>query len=312
MVQVTGLGKSFGARRVLDQVSFSVQPGELVGLLGPNGAGKTTTLSILATVLAPDEGTVRIAGFDLARERTAIRARLGLVPQSLALYPSLTALENLVLFARLRGANAHQARRLCAEALDEVGLADHAQRTVGLLSGGMKRRLNLACALVHQPQVLLLDEPTVGVDPQSRERILNTVKELGHSGTAVLYCTHYMDEVERVCNRVVLIDHGRVVAAGTVAELVGLAGGRPRIELYFQTPPPSRWYLELSRVSELTPSPSPNHTVLEFDSLTRVHELLRRAQAAGSVLEFSVHSPNLSDAFMALTGHRLRDEHESG
>jgi len=312
MVEVTGLGKSFGSRRVLDEVSFSVRPGELVGLLGPNGAGKTTTLSILATVLNPDQGEVTIAGLDLATQRAAIRARLGLVPQSLALYPTLTARENLLLFARLRGATAREARRTCAEVLDEVGLTEHAQRTVGLLSGGMKRRLNLACALVHRPQVLLLDEPTVGVDPQSRERILSIIKELGQNGTAVLYCTHYMDEVERVCSRVVLIDHGRVVASGTTAELVGLAGARPRIELYFQSPPPRNWYLGLPEVSELTPAPSRNHSVLEFDSLPRVQELLNRAQAVGSVLEFTVHSPNLSDAFMALTGHQLRDEHESG
>lgn len=312
MVEVAGLGKSFGSRRVLDQVNFSVQRGELVGLLGPNGAGKTTTLSILATILTPDEGKVTIAGFDLARDRAAIRARLGLVPQGLALYPSLTALENLALFARLRGASAPQAHRVCEEALNEVGLAEHGHRTVGLLSGGMKRRLNLACALVHRPQVLLLDEPTVGVDPQSRERILGTIKELGQSGTAVLYCTHYMDEVERLCNRVVLIDHGRVVAAGSVAELIALAGGRPRIELYFHDPPASGWHLGLPGVNELTPAPSPNHTVLQFDSLAQVHELLARAQAGGQILEFTVHSPNLSDAFMALTGHRLRDDRESG
>ena len=224
-VRVEGLRVSYGARPALDGVSFEVAPGEIVGLLGPNGAGKTTTLSVLATLRRPDAGDAEVAGISTRRHPARVRRLLGFVPQSLAVYPTLTARENVRCFAGVLGLGRRAAREATGEALRTVGLAERAGDVVATFSGGMQRRLNLACALLHRPAVLLLDEPTVGVDPQSRERILDTVRAQAAAGTAILYSTHLMDEAERLCDRVVLIDGGRVVAMGSPSELTRHDGG---------------------------------------------------------------------------------------
>jgi ABC-2 type transport system ATP-binding protein len=308
VVEARGLRKSYGSRLVLDAVSVSVGAGQVVGLLGPNGAGKTTTLSILATLLDADAGEVRVAGVDARADSASVRRQLGFVPQSIALYPTLSASQNLELFARLHSIGRADARDACGRALEEVGLADRARDPVAVLSGGMKRRLNLACGLVHRPRVLLLDEPTVGVDPQSRENIFATVRAAARAGAAVIYSTHYMEEAERLCDRVMLIDHGCVVADGTVAELIALAGGQPRLELMFDEPLAPGWHVGIAGVSELPQTEGADRAGFQLASLAQVSEVLERARAAGGrVLEFSVHSPNLSDAFIALTGHALRD-----
>ena len=240
--------------------------------------------------------------------RDELRRKLGFVPQSLALYPSLSALQNVELFARLHGIRRRQARADSMRALGEVGLAERAHDPVAVLSGGMKRRLNLACGLVHRPDVLLLDEPAVGVDPQSREQILLTVHRSANGGAAVIYSTHYMEEVERTCDRVLLIDHGRLVAEGTVTELIARGGGRPLMETSLDEMPPPEWYGGLAGVVELSSIPPDRRIVLQLAHLAQVSEVLACARAAGArVLNFTVHSPNLSDAFMALTGHALRD-----
>jgi ABC-2 type transport system ATP-binding protein len=307
LVDASHLRKSYGSRLAIDDVGLSVSAGEILGLLGPNGAGKTTTLSILATLLAPDRGEVRIAGFDLRLQSDALRRRLGFIPQSIALYPSLSALQNLELFARVHGLG-RGARAASIKALEAVGLCDRAGDRVSVLSGGMQRRLNLACGIVHRPEVLLLDEPTVGVDPQSRESILRIVRGLAQEGAAAIYSTHYMEEVERVCDRVLLIDSGRVIATGTVVEIIALAGGQPRLEITFQNEARPGWYAGVAGVTELPSQLVKNKVMLEFARLAQVSELLERARCAGGeVLEFSIHSPNLSDAFMSLTGHALRD-----
>lgn len=190
----------------MECVTLAVNAGEVVALLGPNGAGKTTTLSILATLVEPDAGTVRIAGFDARTHRAAIRRRLGYVPQSIALYPSLTAAQNLQLFLRVHGLGRRAARDAVQQALERAGLAERSNDPVAILSGGMQRRLNLACGIAHQPEVILLDEPAVGVDPQSRDHILHTIRGLANAGAAAIYSTHYMEEVERLCDRVLLIN----------------------------------------------------------------------------------------------------------
>jgi ABC-2 type transport system ATP-binding protein len=305
------LRKRYGARAALDGVSFNVAAGEIVGLLGPNGAGKTTTLSILAGVAAPDSGRVSVCGHDLAREPRAARRALGLVPQSLALYPSLTARENLGFFGRIQGLCAREARERTNRLLDAVGLADRAADRVSTFSGGMLRRLNLACGMIHDPAVLLLDEATAGVDPQSRERIFGVVAaRAAERGTSVLYSTHYMEEVERLCARVVLIDHGRVVADDTVSEIVARAGSEPRLELFTERPLAAGWSHGLGGVREIRfGSRGANGAALALPSIDLVPAVLRLAsEAGGSVSEFRVHKPNLQDAFIALTGHALRDE----
>jgi ABC-2 type transport system ATP-binding protein len=221
-------------------------------------------------------------------------------------------LQNVTIFARVHGLARRQAETWSIDALEAVGLCDRANDPVWTLSGGMKRRLNLACGLVHRPQALLLDEPTVGVDPQSRERIFMTIRAAADSGVAVLYSTHYMEEVERMCNRAFLIDRGKLIAEGTVAQLIELGGRHPRMEITFEKPPRPGWYDGLPGVKELAgvtaPALAATTVALELANLSQVGELLERADKAGCQrLEFAVHSPNLSDAFIALTGHALRD-----
>jgi ABC-2 type transport system ATP-binding protein len=223
VLECRGLVKRFGPRTAVDGVGFVVARGETYGLLGPNGAGKTTTISMLCGLLRPDEGSVQVGGHPLEAEPLAAKAAIGLVPQDIALYEELSARENLRFFGRLQGmAKAELAERV-DEVLELVGLADRATDVVGTYSGGMKRRANIAVGLLHRPQLLVLDEPTVGVDPQSRNAILERVEALADGGLSVLYTTHYMEEAERLCDRIGIIDEGQLVAEGTRDELVGQA-----------------------------------------------------------------------------------------
>jgi ABC-2 type transport system ATP-binding protein len=220
-IAVDRLTKHYRERVALSQLSFTVAPGEIVGLLGPNGAGKSTTLGILATLLRFDAGTVSIRGHSLPAEAAAARRVLGLVPQQVALYPALTATENLLFFARAQGVAARDAPAAVGHALDLIGLADRAHEPVSQFSIGMRQRLSLAAGILHGPEVVLLDEPTVGVDPQSRERVFAAVLGLARTGAAVLYSTHQMDEAERLCDRLLLLDHDQLLATGTPTALVG-------------------------------------------------------------------------------------------
>jgi ABC-2 type transport system ATP-binding protein len=309
MIRAEDLRKRYGDRVALDGVSFTVNAGEIVGLLGPNGAGKTTTLSILSGVIAPDSGRASIATHDLATDPRMARRSLGLVPQSLALYPTLTALENLMFWGRIQGMASSDALRHARTLLDEVGLADRADDEVAEFSGGMMRRLNIACGMMHFPAAIMLDEPTVGVDPQSRGRIFAVVEAAAQVGGAILYSTHYMEEAERLCNRIVLIDHGNIVAQGTDRELIALAGTEPRIEIMTKKALPPGWSNGIAGVGEM-----PWEVVDGFaaaatlNNLEQVPDVIRRAVEVGDeVIEFHVHRPNLQDAFLKLTGHALRD-----
>ena len=303
VLEARGIVKRYGSRLALGGVSLAVRPGEVVGLLGPNGAGKTTALSILATVLRPDAGELRFR-----REPGAGTASLlGLVPQSLALYPTLGVAQNVLHFGRMQGMSRAASRPACADVLERVGLADRAGDVVRTLSGGMRRRLNLACGIVHGPSLLLLDEPTVGVDLESRERILDLVREIRDAGAGVVYSTHYMEEAERLCDRVLLIDGGRLVADGTVAELTALAGNRPRLALHYRGALPPGWPAAVAG-ARLVEGPRDERVVLEVASHADAGEVLASLRAAGvAVLDFRLHSPDLADAFVALTGHSLRD-----
>ena len=219
MLKVTGLRKSFGALVAVDDVSFAVSAGQLVGLLGPNGAGKTTTVSMIAGLVIPDRGEVLIDGRPLAGDTDPLKRRIGLVPQDLALYDELSARDNLRFFGALYGLRGGALEQAMRAALEFVELGDRARDRVKTFSGGMKRRLNLAAGLLHEPDILLLDEPTVGVDPQSRNAIFDSLETLKRRGKALLYTTHYMEEAERLADRIVVIDHGRVIADDTLAGL---------------------------------------------------------------------------------------------
>ncbi len=310
LIHVDGLRVRYGDRWALDELSFQVQAGELVGLLGPNGAGKTTTLSVLATLIRPDAGRASVAGHDTVREAAGVRAVLGLVPQTLAIYPTLTARENLLFFARLF--RLRDARGVARRSLQLVGLEERADDIVATFSGGMQRRLNLACGLLHEPRVVLLDEPTVGVDPQSRERIFDAVRGQAARGAALLYSTHYMEEAERLCDRVVLIDGGRVVAAGTPAQLIERAGGGLRLDLRTHSPLHAGWLDEVcgATILERPPGAFEDGEVIHvgLDDLTLAARVLDCAASRGAgVVDFHLHRPSLQDVFLKFTGHALRD-----
>src|SRR5579863_5477849 len=269
LLEAIEISKSYGARLALDNVSLAVRPGEIAALLGPNGAGKTTTLSILATLLKPDSGHVLINGKPRTSDPAGLGRMLGLVPQSLALYPTLSASQNVWHFARMQGLSSADAREACARVLEEVGLGERANDAMHTFSGGMKRRLNLACGIVHRPAVLMLDEPTVGVDLQSREQILTLVRRCADAGAAVIYSTHYMEEAERICDRVLLVDRGKLIADGTVEQLIALGGRRPRLELTYRGQLPEGWSASLAGVHQIAPAGGEGRLALEMKSLDR-------------------------------------------
>ena len=227
----SNLRKSFGGLQAVDDVSFGIGKQEIFGLLGPNGAGKTTTIRMLSTVLAPDEGDVVIGGHSVTRESDAVRQLVGVCPQELALYPELSATDNLVFFGRMAGLSGREAKTAAAAHLESVGLTERARDKVDKFSGGMKRRVNLAVALMSRPQLLFLDEPTVGIDPQSRSHIFDTVEGLRDDGMTVLYTTHYMEEADRLCDRLGIMDNGRLIRLGSPQELKAEIGDPEEVTL---------------------------------------------------------------------------------
>jgi ABC-2 type transport system ATP-binding protein len=231
VIEVTDLVKKFGSQRAVDGVSFTVGRGELFGLLGPNGAGKTTTIGVLSTLLRPDGGQVRIGGHDVTASPAQVRRLIGVVPQEIALYTDLTARDNLMFWGRLHGLGGASLSRRVEELLVMADLADHAKRRVDAYSGGMMRRLNLVAGLIHEPEVLFLDEPTVGIDAQARSRILELIGQLGRKGLTVIYTTHYLEEAEQLCDRIGVIDRGRLVALGDKESLISQIGDVDLIRL---------------------------------------------------------------------------------
>src|SRR6185436_1395657 len=225
LLQVSGLSKAFGEVRAVSDVCLEVRAGEIYGLLGPNGAGKTTTISMISGLLRPDAGKVAVDGADFWSNPARAQRIMGVVPQEIALYEELSGRENLEFWGRLAGLSASVAKTRAGEVLEALTLADRAKDAVKNYSGGMKRRINIGCALMHRPKLLLLDEPTVGIDPQARMNILEFVKKLSADGTAILYTTHYLEEAEALCHRIGIIDHGKLLAEGTLGELQKRLGG---------------------------------------------------------------------------------------
>ncbi|GGP16933.1 ABC transporter ATP-binding protein [Oceanobacillus neutriphilus] len=220
IVSVSNLEKSYHSKKAVAGISFSIQKGEIIGLLGPNGAGKSTTINILATVLSPDHGEVQILGYDLIREAKSIKKEIGIVPQDIAIFEEITAEQNVRFFAGLYGFKRNKLNELVQEALELVGLYDKKDDKPRTFSGGMKRRLNIACAIAHQPKLIIMDEPTVGIDPQSRNHILNSIKTLRQNGATIIYSTHYMEEVESLSDRIMIMNEGRIIAEDTKENLI--------------------------------------------------------------------------------------------
>ena len=307
LIAVEEVVKRYRGRVALSGISFAVAPGEIVGLLGPNGAGKSTTLAIVATLLAADTGSVTVAGHRLPGGARAVRRVLGLVPQRTAVYPTLTATENLHFFARMQGLRGGEVTAAAARALALVGLEGRADEPVARFSGGMRRRLNVACGVLRRPRAILLDEPTVGVDPQSRERLFEAIESLARDGAAVVYSTHHMEEAERLCHRVVLLDVGRVVAEGTPAALVARTAIPPRLHLRTTAPLPAGWLSGVPGARFLADAGA-DITLALPDAAVVPEVLLAAARAGGDVREFTLHRPNLADVFFTLTGRALRDD----
>ena len=310
MLSVRELRKCFGERVAVDGVGFAIKAGEIYGLLGPNGAGKTTSISMIAGILARDAGEVEIDGINIDAGPPA-RARVGIVPQAITLYLDLTARENLHFWGRMYDLRGDRLRRAVEEALQAVGLTKRADDIVSMYSGGMQRRLNFACGILHQPKLLILDEPTVGVDPQSRRAIFELVERLRDEGMAILYTTHYMEEAERLCNRIGIIDTGKLIAEGTRSELVAGLDQEVRIEVGLERNE------GLDRALSVVTGFDGVHSATVVDDRLHVFAdegahrlpalltaLLNAGLAAASV---KVVEPNLEDVFLRLTGRALRD-----
>lgn len=311
ILRANNLVKKFGDLTAVDDVSFEIYEGEIFSLLGPNGAGKTTTISMLSTLLTPTSGDAMINGFSINNDNMQVRNYIGIVPQEIALYDDLTAFENLYYWGRLYNLSGRTLELRVAEVLEQIGLTDRAKDRIKTYSGGMKRRVNIAAGLLHKPKLLFMDEPTVGIDPQSRRMILDKVKELNQQGMAILYTTHYMEEAQELSNRVGIIDHGKLIAVGTQEELTKQVGENDSIHIL--TDPMD----DLSTIAA---------KLQGFDGITRVkvdesglHLITSNAetnlapiiqevsQAGARIKSIEIIEPNLETVFLHLTGRALRD-----
>ncbi|HZT65729.1 MAG TPA: ABC transporter ATP-binding protein [Acidimicrobiales bacterium] len=304
-----GLLKRYGDRLAVDGVGFTVSEGECYGLLGPNGAGKTTTISMICGLVPCDAGSVWVAGRSINARSVAAKAAIGYVPQEVALYPELSAAENLRFFGRLYGLSGAELARRVGEVLETVGLTDRAGDRIEGYSGGMKRRANIAAGLLNHPRLLVLDEPTVGVDPQSRNSILETVESLRSAGLAVLYTTHYMEEAERLCDRIGIIDGGKLVAEGTRRQLVDLVGGRDRVRVAADGDLAA--FAQRCRALPGVESAEDVGDAVELvaaDGRRVLRPLIEAADACGvEMWSVEVAEPDLEAVFLSLTGRELRD-----
>ena len=309
VLQCAGLRKAFDDLVAVDDVGFSIAQGETYGLLGPNGAGKTTSISMIAGILEADDGEITVCGHPVNPRSTEGKREIGLVPQDLAIYPDLTARENLRFFGHLYDMTGPDLARRIDEVLEVIGLADRADDRSEEYSGGMKRRLNIGIGLLHEPKLLILDEPTVGVDPQSRNAILESVAKLSDAGIGVLYTTHYMEEAERLCDRVAIIDSGQIRAEGTRRELVELVGERDRIRLGMD----GAIDQAVAAIERLPEAQQVTHSdgaveLLTDDARTLLPDLIAAAtQAGAAVTAVDIVEPNLEAVFLHVTGKALRD-----
>jgi ABC-2 type transport system ATP-binding protein len=295
MIQVQNLRKSYGSTVAVDGVSFDVRPGETFGLLGPNGAGKTTTIGAMIGLLAPDSGSITVNG--ATPNAAEARLAIGVAPQTLALYEDLSALENLTFFGRLYQLSGAKLRERVGWALEFAGLEDRRRDRVKTYSGGMKRRLNMAVALVHDPRVIIFDEPTVGVDPQSRNHIFDRIEQLKAAGRTIVYTTHYMEEAQRLCDRVAIMDHGRILDLDAVPALIARHGGRAVVKAELVQPP-----LDLA----VLPQPLDGFA-LRFESERPLEDVARLSSAGVAFQTLEVARPDLETVFLTLTGRSLRD-----
>ena len=308
-LELRDLRKSFGKTEIIRGANLAVAPGERVAIIGPNGAGKTTAISVVAGLLSCDGGEIRLGGQRVGPKQVAVKALTGLVPQELAIYPDLTGRENLSFFGRLEKLRGAELKRRTDEVLEVIGLADRAGDLTKEYSGGMKRRLNIGIGLLHQPKLLILDEPTVGVDPQSRNSILEAVEALAGEGMSVLYTTHYMEEAERLCDRVGILDHGVMQAEGTRDELLVLTGETDRVHLEGtgNLEAATTALRRLGAVKSVTGDRRNIDLTVEDAPVALAGIVGAAAEAGMSVTDVEVARPDLESVFLNLTGRALRD-----
>jgi ABC-2 type transport system ATP-binding protein len=313
MIMIRNLRKTYpgAAAPAVDGLDFYIRKGEIFSLLGPNGAGKTTTLSMMSCLIEPDEGEIEVAGFSTSRQPLEVKRTIGVVPQDIALYPNLSARENLLFWGRMSGLGGSELRQRTEDMLTRVSLADRANDRIETFSGGMKRRINIAVGLLHQPQVLFMDEPTVGIDPQSRRSILEMIKTLNEDGMTILYTTHYMEEAQELSDRIGIIDRGKLMALGTLGELTHLVGEHDILEI--QTgeeflPPELTPSLEAHpEVHRVTPDIGTMQLLVEDGNRTLADILQVFNQNNVRVSSVNIREPNLEAVFLHLTGRALRD-----
>jgi len=308
-IEVNNLKKSFGDFQAVQDANFKAESGEVLSLLGPNGAGKSTTISMLSGLLAPTGGDASIMGHSVTKEPEAAKKSLGVVPQDIALYPDLSARENLVFWGKMYGLRGAELKSRVDEVLEVIGLADRQKDHVGKFSGGMKRRVNIGAALLHKPDVVIMDEPTVGIDPQSRRHILDNVKELNKQGMTVLYTTHYMEEAAELSNHIAIMDKGKVIAYGTHNELIKLVGEQTRIDITLNVEGSNvqdAWK-QVDGVSKIDAQDG-TVTVLVDDSNRVLPHLFEEASKVDvRITSVDIQEPNLETVFLHLTGRALRD-----
>jgi ABC-2 type transport system ATP-binding protein len=311
ILEVKDLVKKYGDFTAVNNISFDIKEGEIFSLLGPNGAGKTTTISVLSTLFTPTSGDAIVCGHSVKQDPMAVRNAIGVVPQDLALYEDLTARENLSFWGQMYGLSGKNLNSRIDQVLDQIGLTDKAKLRIKTYSGGMKRRVNIGVGLLHKPRVLFMDEPTVGIDPQSRRAILDSVKELNRNGMTVLYTTHYMEEAQELSNRVGIIDHGQLIALGTQAELTRQVGETDTLVLHVgEAEDPQPLAAALKNLRGVSRADVTDHEVSIITPAAE--ELLAPAVTCANEMGIKIHSidirePNLEAVFLHLTGRALRD-----
>lgn len=309
VVEIKNLVKRYNDFLAVDNLNISIKEGEIFGLLGPNGAGKTTTVNAMLGLTKKDSGEIRIFDMDFEKNEKDIKRNIGIVPQDIAIIDGLTAYENVEYFARLFGIKGSKLRERVDEALEFTGLADKKKEYPSKYSGGMKRRLNIACAIAHHPKLIIMDEPTVGIDPQSRNHILESVKELNRMGSTIVYISHYMEEIEQLCTRIAIIDHGKVIASGTNDELKSLIAFEDIISLKLSS-------VNYTMVDNIKHIYGVNECIVEGDNmkiisqknsknLNRIIEIINNTES--EIISINVERPTLERVFLTLTGRNLRD-----
>ena len=311
ILSVKDLVKKYGDFTAVNGITFDINAGEIFSLLGPNGAGKTTTISILSTLFTPTAGEATIGGHSVTKEAMAVRNLIGVVPQELALYDDLSARENLVFWGQMYGLSGKTLKARVDEVLEQIGLADKAKNRVKTYSGGMKRRVNIGVGLLHKPRLLFMDEPTVGIDPQSRRAILDSVKALNQQGMTVLYTTHYMEEAEELSDRVGIIDHGELIALGTQAELNRQVGEKDTLILHIdENQDGEALATAVRKIQGVLKADITDHTVavIAQEAEEIMAPVITTANELGvKIRSVDIQEPNLEAVFLSLTGRALRD-----